>query len=60
MTLADPKDILSLKTLTETTTLNGRTSTSVFDAATQPCILVVAVVNGHHRRLSELEPTLRA
>ncbi len=35
VTLDDPKDILSLKTLTEATTLNGRTSTSVFDAATR-------------------------
>lgn len=34
-TLADPNDMLSLKTLTETATLNGRTSTSLYDAATR-------------------------
>ncbi|MCB1881453.1 MAG: hypothetical protein KDI54_15605 [Gammaproteobacteria bacterium] len=33
--LADANDILSLKRLTETATLNGRTTTSVYDAATR-------------------------
>jgi RHS repeat-associated protein len=34
-TLADPNDPLSLVTLTDAVTINGRTSTSVYDAATR-------------------------
>lgn len=33
--LTDPEDPLSLETQTETTTVNGRTTTTVFDAATR-------------------------
>ncbi len=35
VTLADPDNPLSLRTLTDTVTINGRVSTSVFDAATR-------------------------
>jgi len=34
-TLVNPNDPLSLKTLTETTSINGRTFTSIFDAASR-------------------------
>jgi RHS repeat-associated protein len=33
--LADPNNLLSLKTLTDKLTVNGRTSTSIYDAATR-------------------------